>query len=186
MPNKGSGAGGMNTNVYGKLFEEKTNHASRLLEMGFYKCTKHSFDYLYNSFQDKKIYFITQTKFKKFMKYKYNKTLFRYPDEAYIIEYNSGKTIIKIIEKKEQRTEGSVETKLWSGPSLKREYELVVGEHICIDYSFCVNEFLQNKLQSDIPKYTILNTILQEANIRVFYGDEDNYFDTIQTWIFDE
>jgi len=29
---------------------------------------------------------------------------------------------IKIVEKKEQNVEGSVETKLWSSPSLKREY----------------------------------------------------------------
>ena len=29
------------------------------------------------------------------------------------------------VEKKEQKVDGSVETKLWSGASLKREYELV-------------------------------------------------------------
>lgn len=54
------------------------------------------------------------------MKNNYNINLFRNPDEAYIIKYNTGKKIIKILEKKEQHIEGSVETKLWSGPSLKR------------------------------------------------------------------
>jgi hypothetical protein len=38
--NKGTGAGGANTNYYGKKFEEKTNNQQRLLEMGY---TKHSF-----------------------------------------------------------------------------------------------------------------------------------------------
>ena len=37
--NKGSGAGGANTNYYGKKFEEKTNNQQRLSEMGY---TKHS------------------------------------------------------------------------------------------------------------------------------------------------
>ena len=40
--NKGTGAGGANTNYYGKLFEEKTNTRERLLEMGYveYSFTK--------------------------------------------------------------------------------------------------------------------------------------------------
>ena len=38
--NKGTGAGGANTNYYGKKFEEKTNNQQRLLEMGY---TKNSF-----------------------------------------------------------------------------------------------------------------------------------------------
>ena len=79
------------------------------------------------------------------MKNKYNIELFRCPDEAYIIEYYNGKKIIKILEKKEQNIEGSIETKLWSGPSLKREYELVLGNNFIIEYGFCVNDFF-NKI----------------------------------------
>ena len=33
--NKGTGAGGANTNFYGKKFEDKTNNQNRLLEMGY-------------------------------------------------------------------------------------------------------------------------------------------------------
>ena len=94
------------------------------------------------------------------MKNKYNIDLFRCPDEAFIIEYNSGKKVIYILEKKEQNVEGSVETKLWSGPSLKREYELVLGEDFEVFYGFCVSKFLQNKLMSKNPKYTILKFYL--------------------------
>ena len=118
-----------------------------------------------------------------YMKNKYNIELFRCPDEAYIIEYNTGKKIIKILEKKEQNVEGSVETKLWSGPSLQREYELVLGADFEVHYGFCVNEFLKKKLVSKEKKYTTLNKILNETNISVLFGDDDNYFETFDIWL---
>jgi hypothetical protein len=37
--NKGTGAGGANTNYYGKKFEEKTNNEQRLLESGYIKAS---------------------------------------------------------------------------------------------------------------------------------------------------
>ena len=83
------------------------------------------------------------------MKNKYNIDLFRCPNEAYIIEYSSGRKVIKILEKKHQTVEGSVETKLWSGPSLKREYILVLGSDFEVFYGFCVSDFLKNKLISN-------------------------------------
>ena len=33
--NNGTGAGGANTNYYGKMFEEKTNNRQRLIDMGY-------------------------------------------------------------------------------------------------------------------------------------------------------
>ena len=187
--NKGTGAGGSNTNRYGKKFEEKTNNEQRLLEMGY---TKNSFTkkpkkvhdyYLSKTFEDKTIVFVLQNGLKVYMKKKYNIDLFRCPDEAYIIEYATGRIEIKILEKKEQRVEGSVETKLWSGPSLKREYELVLGSNFKVDYSFCLSEFLKNKLVSNEKKYTVLKTIFEENNITVLFGDDENYFETLDTWV---
>lgn len=35
VANKGTGAGGANTNLYGKSFEEKTSYEYKLLEQGF-------------------------------------------------------------------------------------------------------------------------------------------------------
>lgn len=241
--NKGTGAGGSNTNLYGKKFEEKTNNERRLLEQGYIKHSftknsskKHNY-YLTKEFDDKKITFVLQSGLKTFMKNMYNIELFRCPDEAYIIEYKSvttttdvttatnvttativdsaneegavdkdtspkkdleksittvntidtnpyklGRKVIKILEKKEQNVEGSVETKLWSGPSLKREYELVLGSQFEVLYGFCVSDFLKNKFTSKDKKYTVLQTILNEANINVLYGDDDNYFETFDTW----
>jgi hypothetical protein len=186
--NKGTGAGGANTNYYGKQFEEKTNNQKRLLEMGytensFTKKPKKTYDYyLSKMYEDKTVVFVMQNGLKIYMKKKYNIELFRCPDEAYIIEYNMGRKVIKILEKKEQNVEGSVETKLWSGPSLKREYELVLGSDFEVCYGFCVSEFLKNKLTSSEKKYTILNTILNENNIAVLFGDDDNYFETFDKW----
>lgn len=186
--NKGTGAGGAKTNYYGKKFEEKTNNQSRLIENGyiinnFKKTPKKSYDYLSKTYEDKTVIFVLQHGLKIYMKNKYNIDLFRCPDEAFIIEYKSGRKVIYILEKKEQHVDGSVETKLWSGPSLKREYELVLGEEFEVFYGLCVSKFLQNKLISKNQKYIILNTILNENNISVLFGDDENYFETFDIWI---
>ena len=117
------------------------------------------------------------------MKNKYNIDIFRLPDEAYIIEYKTGEIYIKILEKKSQNVPGSVETKLWSSPSLKREYEIILGDKFDVSYGLSVNSYLQNLLTSSHKKYTTLNTILQENNIEVLYGDETDYFTKLDLWI---
>jgi len=187
--NKGTGAGGANTNYYGKKFEDKTNNQERLLKEGYVKNSfkkirsSKTYDYyLSKTFDDKTLIFVLQNGLKTYMKKKYDIELFRCPDEAYIIEYNDGKKVIKILEKKEQNVEGSVETKLWSGPSLKREYELVLGDEFDVHYGFCVSQFLKDKLTSNQKKYIILNTIFKENNIRVLFGDNENYFETFDNW----
>jgi hypothetical protein len=186
--NKGTGAGGANTNYHGKKFEEKTNNQQRLLDMGytmntFSKNSKKYDYYLSKKFEDKTIVFVLQNGLKSYMKQKYEIELFRCPDEAYIIEYNNGMKVIKILEKKEQNVEGSVETKLWSGPSLKREYELVLGDKFEVFYGFCVSGFLKNKLVSTEKKYTILNRIFEENGIAVLFGDDDDYFEIFDAWL---
>jgi competence protein ComGC len=69
--NKGTGAGGSNTNYYGKKFEEKTNNQIRLLNDGYIKnsFTKKPNDYyLSKTFEDKTIIFVLQNGFKMYMK----------------------------------------------------------------------------------------------------------------------
>ena len=46
-----------------------------------------------------------------------------------------------------------------------------------------MSEFLQKKFLSNDKKYVILNTILQESNIPVLFGDDENYFDILDKWI---
>ena len=175
--------------IMGKSLKKKTNNQQRLLEMGytknsFTKKPKKAYDYyLSKTFEDKTIVFVLQNGLKMYMKNKYNIDMFRCPDEAYIIEYASGRKVIKILEKKEQNVEGSVETKLWSGPSLKREYELILGPEFEVFYGFCVSEFLKQKLISNEKKYTTLNSIFNENNIAVLFGDDENYFETLDRWL---
>jgi len=179
--NKGIGAGGRNTNINGKKFEEKTNNENILIENGYkfnyYANIKNKFNYyLSKEFENKTIYYTLQNGLKKFIKVKYNIELFRCPDEAYIIEYDDGRKIIKIIEKKEQNVEGSIETKLWSSPSLKREYEIILGEGFNVEYCLCISDFLKNK-------FNILKQILDENNIIILYGDDMDYFIKINEFI---
>jgi hypothetical protein len=188
--NKGTGAGGANTNLYGKKFEDKTNNELRLLEQGYTKkyyknkpSTRQCDYYLSKEFHDKTVIFVLQNGLKSYMKNIYNIESFRNPDEAYIFEYKSGKKVIKILEKKEQRVEGSVETKLLAGPGCKREYELVIGDNFEVHYAFCVSDFLKTKLTSDHLKYIKLNIIFKEYNIGILFGDDDNYFETFDKWL---
>jgi hypothetical protein len=143
------------------------------------KLSRFYISHIINLLKKNTIIFVLQTGLKKYLKYKYNIEIFRCPDEAYIIEYNNGEKIIKILEKKEQNVSGSVETKLWACPSLKREYELVLGNEFVVDYCLCVNLYLQNLLLSNNKKYVILNKILYENKINILFGDADNYFETL-------
>jgi hypothetical protein len=185
-------AGGKNTNFFGKLFEEKTNNEPILLNNGYIKYnlinkpTKQHHYYLSKNLENKIITFTLQNGFKLYMKKKYNINeinLFRHPDEVYIIEDKvKNKIIIKILEKKSQNVEGSVETKLLSSISLKREYELALGNQFEIHYGLCLNNFLKKKMISSEKKYIIWNIIFNENNIKLLFGDDSNYFETLNDW----
>ena len=184
--NKGTGAGGFNTNYNGKLFEHKTNNEQTLINIGFnkeYFKGKNKY-FLKKDYKDKIVIFVLQSNLKTYFKNKYNINLYRNPDEAYIIEYTNGKKIVIIIEKKEQKVEGSVETKLWSGPSLKREYEIVLGNDFQVFYCFCLNDFFKKKFESNDIKYKNLNQILNESNIHILYGDDIDYFNKLNSWLY--
>jgi hypothetical protein len=187
--NKGTGAGGANTNYHGKKFEEQTNNESRLLAQGYSKQSissnpKKTSEWCLSKTDDNKtITFVQQSGLKLFMKRKYNIEVCRCPDEAYIIEFNTGRRVIKILEKKEQNVEGSVIDKLLSGPSFKREYELVLGSGFEVHYAFCVSSFLKTKLTSGTTKFKAWNTIFNEHNIVCLFGDDNNYFETLDSWL---
>jgi len=58
-----------------------------------------------------------------------------------------------------------------------------LGSEFSVFYGFCVSEFLKNKLVSNNKKYTILNSIFNENNIAVLFGDDENYFETFDAWL---
>ena len=185
--NKGTGAGGSMTNISGKSFEAKTDIEDNLLNLGFVKTTLNDTKcgyYLKKDYKDKSIVYVSQSGLKTYMKWKYDIDMFRCPDEAYIITYKRRKhVVIKILEKKAQNGSGSVETKLWAGNSLKREYLLVLGDMFKVEYAFTLSSYLENKMKSNHEKYNILYQILNEDSINVFYGDSPDYINTINNWI---
>jgi hypothetical protein len=177
--NKGTGAGGKNTTSNGKSYEQKTSIEQKLISEGFLKK-----DFYYEfEINNKKIIYTLQNNFNKFMKQQFNFTAIRKPDEVFIIIEPNKKTIIKVLEKKCQNCEGSVETKLWAGPSLLREYQLYYSEDFIIEYAFSVNDYLENKIKSNNIKWNLLNQILLEQNIKIFFGFAENYYCQIFNWI---
>ena len=178
--NKGFGAGGANTNRVGLSFEVKTDNRPRLLAQGFQPGLFQSLQK--NNTQDM-ITFVSQHQFRQWMQNRFSVSLFRNPDEAYIIENpKNTKTIVKILEKKAQTVEGSVETKLWAGTGFKREYEIMLGPSFEVHYAFCVSTFLETRFQTS-ERFKILKQILDEQNIQILFGDQDNYFSQLDDWI---
>ena len=192
--NRGTGAGGANTNATGKEFEKATDNSMFLLEQGFEKLdivdktckSKTKPKYICGmskKYESKEIFFVCQQAFKQFMKQKYNIEVCRFPDEAYVIEYPDGKKCLKVIEMKNQNREGSVIDKLLCGPSYKREYELSLDDTWDVDYSLCVSSFLQKQLSSKKKKFRLWNQIFKENDIQIFFGNEKNYINKINKWI---
>ena len=193
--NKGHGAGGKNTNINGNNFENKTSIENKLLENNFIKYIinkKNKYGYYFEFKNNKyKYIYLTQSGFRLYLKKFFNINVYKQPDEAFIIFYDN-EILIKILEKKNQNVNGSVEDKLKTGKFNKIEYEKMIKNefrlknliyNIKISYAFCVNSFLQKKLNSNLIKYNIIKEIMEEDDIKIFYGEDEKYFDVIYNWI---
>jgi hypothetical protein len=187
--NRGTGAGGANTNANGKRFETETNNEPRLIADGFKKTflsftSKYGY-YLTGQYDEYSVVFMSQTGLKAYIKAEFGIDLWRCPDEAYLIKFNNPdeRPILKILEKKEQSVEGSVETKLMTGAAFRREYEVALGDRVIVHYAYCVNQFLKNKIESGERKYNTLKQILAEDKVPMFYGEDADYFEKLDEWI---
>ena len=175
-PNKGTGAGGANTNVNGKSFEKVT-----LLTEKTQINTSHK-DYSIISFSSKPNQnFYAPKSFssfsKKYMKGKYNPDISAHgckvPDECYI---NFDTNTIFIIEKKSQSCSGSVCEKIQTGLFKKKHYEKKYTGYKIV-YIYCLSNWFKNHCIEEIE-------YLKENNIPVFWGDDDTmYKDSIIDYI---
>lgn len=188
VQNRGTGAGGANTNVNGKAFEEKTNNEPRLLQAGFVKKGipgkkgKNAY-YLEKVDDGKTIIYMSQAGLDNYFMHFHKKEVFRNPDEAYLITKN-GVSTLKILEKKNQTTSGSVEDKLRLGSYFKNvEYPGMIGEGFRVEYAFCLSNFLKESYIAD----TVKSKILREDNIKnsipVFFGEDADYFTKLDAWL---
>ena len=189
IQNKGTGAGGANTNLNGISFEKKTDNEPRLLSAGFVRKpipvskAKYAYYLEHEIGPDESITYLTQSGLKLyFAHFFHNKDICREPDEAYLFR-NGNKYTLKILEKKNQNTEGSVDTKLLAGKGFIDEYEFILGPNFTVKYAFCISEFLKKDYISDRKKSQALRHINEKYDIAVLYGDDDNYFDTLDEWI---
>lgn len=96
--NKGTGAGGAQTNINGYNFENKTSMEETLIKD--YDFNKEN-NYLKKEIDDTTYYFLNKGTLGKFLKEKYNlKNINKKPDECMIIIDKNKNFIMKILEKK--------------------------------------------------------------------------------------
>ena len=184
--NRGTGAGGSETNHNGLEFESRTDNIPNLEKDGYKKVMMDEKNYFYaKEYPTKFVIFLKQFSLKKYLEKYENiklKELYR-PDEAYIIkEKESGKTTIKILEKKNQNVSGSVEEKIDAAPIKKMKYKRLLP-NFKIEYAFCLSGYFKNKLDTSNlfqMTYTILN---QDFDIPIFFGDDSDYFERLNEWI---
>ena len=187
VTNRGTGAGGSKTNENGKTFERKTDNESRLLLNGFTKKkipgakSKYGY-YLENA--DNTCVYMTQGGLKAYFRHFFKKDMFRSPDEAYLFR-TADSYVLKILEKKNQNVEGSVDTKLLAGPGFIEEYQECLGPDFKIVYAFCISAFLKKDYTSETLKYRILRKINEKHGISVLFGDDETYYSSLDIWIND-
>jgi len=181
--NRGTGAGGAETNASGIAFELQTSIIPRLNELGYQKSqmdnTKNGYT-MNKIYSDHGVIFMTQAGLGKFF---VNTGIFRNPDEAFLVIDKTGKKTLKILEKKNQTGAGSVDSKLALGPYFVEEYQEVLGSGIEIQYAFCLCDFLKKEYLSDKKKWRTLRTINDRHGIKVFFGEDAGYLDDIAAWV---
>lgn len=179
--NKGTGAGGANTNVNGLSYEDKTNLEPLYTVLKTEKIDKKT-ELKTIKFPNYEISLINANKSKL---YKYlkginekNTTLqpaagCKEPDEAYI---DNVRKIIFIIEKKFQQTEGSVDEKIQTGPFKKFHYSQQFPNYK-IHYIYCLSDWFKR------AEYTSVLDYLLNNDIPIFWGNDENYKNNIITYL---
>lgn len=191
--NRGTGAGGANTTKNGGGFELKTSNEPRLYHLGFKAqiIPSSSLFYREKSLNGYIIRFLTQQQMKPYIEHfnniKFGKSdgAFK-PDEAYLLisQDSSKPNIIKIIEKKNQNTSGSVEDKLATYPLFVEFYQRCFPDYQ-VQYAYCLSNYLKQRYLTDSFKWQIMRELHKKNNITILFGDDDDYFDKLDNWIFE-
>jgi hypothetical protein len=200
--NKGTGAGGANTNKNGKAFEDLTSNEPRLLANGFTKSVipgkKGKYDYyLEKPTADGSVVYLTQGGMASYFMWKFSIEMVRHPDEAYLIQHGDTYTL-RVLEKKNQNVQGSVDTKLLAGPGMLEEYELCIDESLLkgghaasampknpaftVQYAFCLSAFLKAQYVSDAKKWRLMRAINARHGIEVLFGEDEDYYERLDAW----
>lgn len=173
--NKGVGAGGANTNFYGKTFEQKCELESYLIDMGFSKHVMNKTMKYGYYLTDGRIKYMKQSGLREYMRSNHNiERLHMFPDEC-LIKPNESKPTLIVLEMKHQRVEGSCFDKIKCAPFYKYQYTELFGHLFDIEYHLVVNDFIKTKIQSN----PLLSNYLNFHGVRVFHGESDDYIQTM-------
>jgi hypothetical protein len=190
----------------GNEFDKSTNILPYLLKSGF---KWNSDGILVRRFPEKsricEIVFLRQNEFGKYMERKYGLVFTRRPDEAFLVveapDTWSGmgrrNVTIKIVEKKTQSVDGSVDLKLAAGEYLRHEYlrcieDTAIGEtpgdavNWSVEYAFCLNYYFFDKFTSDKWKdrrFKYMQDYLASRGISIFFGENRTYNSQIMEWV---
>lgn len=174
--NKGTGAGGSNTNKNGLSYEVitelKDDERYKIKEK--IQINKKSIQIV--EIDDKKYFKLKKGDLKLYMEQqgeykKQEKSL--QPDESYVDDVNK---IINIIEKKFQQTPGSVDEKIQTA-SFKKWFYVEQYPNYKIKYCYCLSDwFKQDKYKPDM-RY------LSQSGFKVFWGSDTSYQKNILDWI---
>tara|TARA_Y100000389_G_C17445732_1_gene511483 strand:+ start:176 stop:829 length:654 start_codon:yes stop_codon:yes gene_type:complete len=175
--NRGTGAGGSNTNKNGLSYEELTeiNDSDRYITKDTIKIKNKKISQV--EIDGKLFIKVIKGELKLYMmhsnKFNIDSEKSLQPDECYIDETNK---VINIIEKKFQQSSGSVDEKIQTGAFKRWFYKEQYPEYT-IKYCYCLSDWFKQKRYNPEFRY------YKNHNIKVFYGSDDLYVDKLLDWI---
>jgi len=185
LKNRGTGAGGANTNATGLSYEANTDLSTEYIlttpepDKGL---SDTNANYTYIKFKDSEKLFIKAGKrdLYKIMSdmNEVNTELVpaagcKYPDEAYI---NLVDKHIYIIEKKFQQCSGSVDEKIQTGQFKQYHYSKLFP-NFKVSYIYCLSNWFKKSDYKSVLEY------LSENKIQVFWGNDPNYKNLITKYL---
>ena len=164
-------------------FNDLTNNVPYLYSVEFKECVNCNSGILLK--KEQQVY-LSKKAFKPFFNDLYGIMPLCSPCEAYIIlpKTEDEITIVKIVEKMAQtHNNGSFETKIWSSLSLKKEYEITLGEHYRVEYAVCLNNVLEIQYKNlNLRKIKVIHALLRENNVSLFFGEDPDYLQQLNSW----
>ena len=172
--NKGTGAGGSNTNKNGLPYEEMTELKTEYTVMSV---DKHHSVISFVKKSEQRFKMTKQGGFFKSMKAVVDKTIIKAhgcknPDECYIDEMAKR---IFIIEKKFQQTTGSVCEKVQTSGFKVWQYDRSFPDYKIV-YVYCLSDWFKDNCKAELEYLTYTNT-------PVFWGNDTNYKNKIIDFI---
>jgi hypothetical protein len=174
--NKGTGAGGAKTNINGLPYEEQTALNTHYILCNYHEYKKNKYKIIKFIGYDYEFVNLNKAELHKYMKQieEKHKSLqpaagCKNPDEAYV---DLQRKLLFIIEKKFQQTSGSVDEKIQTG-HFKQQHYRKLFPNFKVYYIYCLSDWFKKK------EYESVLTYLQENNISIFWGNDDNYKNNI-------